>query len=125
MSQDCLRNFTEVHHLLARTIDRHLVVMCHYCMTVWPSSCHGAWHLYGHSHGRIRELPDVPRCDVGVDVWDFAPVPWEAVKRKLEGRKRKPSGDTTELDANIAENARENREIVRRLTEIVGGGDGL
>ena len=120
MSQDCLRNFTEVHQLLARSIDKQLVVLCHYCMTVWPSSCHGAWHLYGHSHGRIRELPDVPRCDVGVDVWDFSPVPWEAVKRKLEGRKRKLSGDMTELDANIAENVQANREITRSLTETEG-----
>jgi len=119
MSQDCLRNFTEVHQLLARSIEKHLVVMCHYCMTVWPSSCHGAWHLYGHSHGRIKELPDVPRCDVGVDVWDFAPVPWEAIKRKLVGRKRKLSRDTTELDANMAENIQANRDIVCGLA--VGG----
>ena len=30
MSQDCLGNFTEVHQLLARSIEKHLVVMCHY-----------------------------------------------------------------------------------------------
>ena len=111
MSQDCLRNFTEVHQLLARSIDKHLVVMCHYCMAVWPSSCHGAWHLHGHSHGRIKEFADLPRCDIGVDVWDFAPVSWETVKRKLDCRKRKLSGDTSELDVNVAENIRANREI--------------
>ena len=114
MSQDCLRNFTEVHQLLARSIDKRLVVMCHYCMVVWPSSCHGAWHVYGHSHGRIKELPDVPRCDVGVDVWDFAPVPWEAIRQKLSGRQRQLSGDLGEVDANVAENLRANRDIVRR-----------
>jgi hypothetical protein len=60
---------------------------------------------------------------VGVDVWDFAPVPWEAIKRKLEGRKRKLSGDTTELDANIAENIHANRAIIRALTETGGIGN--
>lgn len=120
MSQDCLRNFTEVHHLLARSIDKQLVVMCHYCMVTWPSSCHGAWHLYGHSHGRIRELPDIPRCDVGVDVWDFAPVPWDAVKRKLGERKRTFSGDMAELDANVAENVQSNRDIIRGLAKTGG-----
>ena len=122
MSEVCLRNFDEVHQLLARTIEKQLVVMCHYCMVTWPSSCHGAWHLYGHSHGRIKEMPNVPRCDVGVDVWDFAPVPWEAVKLKLSVRKRQFSGDVGDLDANAAENIRANREILRGLVEGRAGG---
>ena len=117
MSAVCLRNFTEVHHLLARTIDKQLVVMCHYCMVSWPSSSHGAWHLYGHSHGRIKELPNIPRCDVGVDLWDFAPVPWEIIKKKLCVRKRQLNGDVGELDANVAENIRANRDLVHGDTE--------
>jgi hypothetical protein len=56
-----------------------------------------------------------------VDVWDFAPVPWEAIKRKLVGRKRKLSSDTAKLDANMAENIQANRDIVRGL--VVGGRD--
>jgi hypothetical protein len=88
---------------------------------VWPSYCHGAWHLYGHSHGRIKELPNVPRCDVGVDVWDFAPVPWDAIKQKLSVRKRQFSGDVTGLDANMAENIRSNRDIVRALVDGYAG----
>jgi hypothetical protein len=86
-------------------------------MATWPCSCHGAWHLYGHSHGRIKEMPNMPRCDVGVDVWDFAPVPWEAVKLKLRERKREFSGDVGELDANMTENIQSNREIVRLLAD--------
>ena len=120
MSEVCLRNFDEVHQLLARTIEKQLVVMCHYCMVTWPSSCHGAWHLYGHSHGRIKEMTNLPRCDVGVDVWDFTPVPWEAVKLKLSVRKRQFSGDVGDLDANMVENIRANREIARLLAEPHG-----
>ncbi len=121
MSLDCLRNFTEVHQLLARTFDKQLVVMCHYCMTVWHSSCHGAWHLYGHSHGRIKEQPNIPRCDVGVDVWDFFPVPWEAIRLKLQGRKRELGRDTSELDANMADNITANRDIIQSLTQGATG----
>ncbi len=33
------------------------IVICHYAMRVWNRSHHGAWHLYGHSHGN---LPDTP-----------------------------------------------------------------
>ncbi len=32
----------------------------------------GALDLHGHSHGRMKPLPR--QRDVGVDVWDFAPV---------------------------------------------------
>jgi len=120
MSQDCLRNFTEVHQLLARKIDQQLIVMCHYCMLVWPSSCHGAWHLYGHSHGRIKEFSNLPRCDVGMDVWDFVPASWDAIKKKLAGRKRQLSSDTQELDANVAENLGANRAVIRGLSSTRG-----
>jgi calcineurin-like phosphoesterase family protein len=93
MSQDCLRNFTEVHQLLARTIDKRLVVMCLYCMVVWPSSCHGAWHLYGHSHGRIRELPDVPplrrrRRRVGLFAGPLGGRQAEARRKKVQAQRR-------------------------------------
>lgn len=114
MSQDCLRNFTEVHQLLARTIDQQLVVLCHYCMLVWPSSCHGAWHLYGHSHGRIKEDQTTLRSDVGVDVWDFTPIQWELIRIKLGNRNHQLSDDTREIDIYVAENLRKNRDIIRR-----------
>jgi hypothetical protein len=65
-------------------------------------------------------MPNIPRCDVGVDVWDFAPVSWEAVRLKLGVRKRQFSGDVGDLDANMVENIRANREISRRLAEPHG-----
>ena len=64
----------------------------------------------------MKEFPDLPRCDIGVDVWDFAPVPWEVVKRKLGGRKRILNRDPRELDENVASNLRANREI--RLMKV-------
>jgi calcineurin-like phosphoesterase family protein len=44
-----------------------VIVLCHYALRVWDRSHHGAWHLYGHSHG---VLPPIGRSlDVGVDVY--------------------------------------------------------
>jgi calcineurin-like phosphoesterase family protein len=39
----------------------------------------GALNLHGHSHGRLKPQPR--QIDVGVDVWDFRPVPLARLKR--------------------------------------------
>jgi hypothetical protein len=49
------------------------VVICHYAVRVWNRSHHGAWHLYGHSHGNIPDTPTSLSMDVGVDTHDFHP----------------------------------------------------
>ena len=48
-------------------------VLCHYAMRVWNRAHHGAWHLYGHSHGKLPEAPTTLSMDVGVDNHDFRP----------------------------------------------------
>jgi calcineurin-like phosphoesterase family protein len=54
-------------------VDGERVTLCHYGMRVWPASHHGAWHFFGHSHGR---LPNHGRSrDVGVDCVDVAFTP--------------------------------------------------
>jgi calcineurin-like phosphoesterase family protein len=50
------------------------IVLSHYAFEVWNAGHYGAWHLHGHSHGKLRRLPNRRRLDVGVDCWDFAPV---------------------------------------------------
>jgi len=61
---------------------KNLFVLCHYAMRVWPKSCYGSFHLYGHSHGR---LPGLGRSmDVGVDCHDFRPLRLDAVLVKLD-----------------------------------------
>ncbi len=55
------------------------IVLCHYPLTAWDSSSRGSMHLHGHCHGDLAPDPDRLRYDVGVDVWDFAPVHVEAV----------------------------------------------
>jgi calcineurin-like phosphoesterase family protein len=42
-------------------------------MRVSNRAQHGAWHLYGHSHGELPEAPTSLSMDVGVDTHDFRP----------------------------------------------------
>ena len=53
------------------------IVLCHYCLRVWPKSHYGAWHLYGHSHGRLE--PEGKSWDAGVDVNGFRPLSLDEV----------------------------------------------
>lgn len=55
--------------------------LSHYAHRVWRNSHHGAWHLYGHSHGN---LPPVGRSlDVGTMNWGYRPVSFVELKEKL------------------------------------------
>jgi calcineurin-like phosphoesterase family protein len=50
----------------------------HYPLRSWNKAFHGAWHLYGHVHGRLmREDAAKPSFlvrDVGVDACDYKPL---------------------------------------------------
>jgi len=59
------------------------IVLCHYAMRVWPRSFHGAWHLYGHSHGTLKDDPNALAFDVGVDCFNYYPISYEQVKKKM------------------------------------------
>jgi len=62
--------------------EKQHIMLCHYAMRVWYRHHHGAWHLYGHSHG---SLPGQGRsADVGVDVRNFTPVSFEKIKEEME-----------------------------------------
>jgi calcineurin-like phosphoesterase family protein len=51
------------------------IVICHYSLRTWQGQHHGAWHLYGHSHGSLPAFGK--SVDVGVDA-NFIQrnVPW-------------------------------------------------
>jgi len=94
MSSECYNSFQSVHEMgLRRRIDNKDITLCHYAMLSWASSCHGAYHTYGHSHGRMPEWDNRLMFDVGVDVWDYAPIPWEVVIEKMSRKKFKSFGD--------------------------------
>ncbi|MGO8092799.1 hypothetical protein [Rhizobium leguminosarum] len=55
-------------HALRTTDDGQDIWLSHYAGRSWPSQHYGAFHFYGHSHGK---LPGVGRSrDVGVDMPD-------------------------------------------------------
>lgn len=56
------------------------IVMFHYAMRTWQHKRRGVWHLYGHSHGTLPDLPGELCCDIGVDSWDYAPVSYDELK---------------------------------------------
>lgn len=62
----------------------------HYPMRSWDKSFHGAWHLYGHVHGRLAQEdmanPKLLARDVGVDATDFLPVSFTELKEYMAPR---------------------------------------
>lgn len=79
-----VRDFAEIK------IGGQKITLCHYAMRVWNCSHHGAWHLYGHSHGSLPDDPNSLSFDVGVDCWDFYPVSFEQVAERMKQKTFKP-----------------------------------
>ena len=62
-----VRQYVEVN------LDGIHLVLCHYPFRTWRNMNRGWVNLHGHSHGRLTPL--TRQFDVGVDVWNFRPVP--------------------------------------------------
>lgn len=82
--------FHSYHKLLETDIHGQRIVLCHYAMRVWNKSHHGAWHLYGHSHGSLPDDPNSRSFDVGVDCHDFYPLTFEQVEAIMAKKTFKP-----------------------------------
>lgn len=63
------------------------ITLNHYSMRVWNCSHHGAWQLYGHSHG---SLPDIGGLtfDVGVDAQEYRPVHFDEIAKAMKTREK-------------------------------------
>lgn len=48
-------------------MNQRFIVLCHTAFRVWERSHYGSWNLYGHSHGRLSDIPGALAFDVGVD----------------------------------------------------------
>lgn len=66
------------------------IVLCHYAMRVWNKSHYGAWQVYGHSHGSLKDDPNALSMDVGVDANDYRPISYEEVKAHMARKNWKP-----------------------------------
>lgn len=67
-----LPGWSSVCPLLELVVEGTELVLCHYALRTWPGQGRGALNLHGHSHGRLKPLPN--QFDVGVDARDFRPV---------------------------------------------------
>ena len=63
------------------------IVLCHYAMRVWHHSSRGVWHLYGHSHGNLKDDPTSLSIDVGVDSHDFQSWHLDEIRATMESRR--------------------------------------
>ena len=63
-----------------------LIVLCHYSLQVWDRSSQDSWHLFGHSHGKLKGIG--LSFDVGVDCTEFRPLSLEEVASKMALLKR-------------------------------------
>lgn len=78
-----LKGFTRLEQCHEMYVaNKVMVVLCHYGMRVWNRCHHGAFHLYGHSHGSLPG--NSQSCDVGVDCWDYTPVTFDQIKQRLD-----------------------------------------
>jgi calcineurin-like phosphoesterase family protein len=68
-----LDGWANVQSYIEITTDGVSLVLCHYPFRSWRGMDKGWLNLHGHSHGRMQPQPR--QYDVGVDVWDFRPVP--------------------------------------------------
>ena len=60
------------------------VTLSHFAHRVWNKKHYGAWHLHGHSHGRLERVPGDLSLDVGQDCWGFTPVSFDKIHGEME-----------------------------------------
>ena len=75
------------HDIFATYINGQYIVMCHYPMRSWDKSSHGSWHTFGHVHSRFDNNNYGLSCDVGVDSWNYFPVSFDMLSKKMALRK--------------------------------------
>jgi len=69
------------HIMDIRFREQHIVA-CHFSMQAWHEQHHGAWHVFGHSHGKLTGIGD--SLDVGVDAHDLYPVSFDKVSQIIK-----------------------------------------
>ena len=72
--------WTSIQHYAEMTVDRTLLILCHYPFRTWNQMGRKSVDLHGHSHGKLKPL--TRQYDVGVDAWNFRPVPLMTLLRK-------------------------------------------
>jgi calcineurin-like phosphoesterase family protein len=69
------------------------IILNHFAMRIWNRSHHGAYHLYGHSHGNIEHVPYGKSMDVCIILNNYRPFEFDEIDRILSKRDVKLLGD--------------------------------
>ena len=70
---DSIRDIAEIN------VYGQKITLYHYACRTWNCSHHGAWMLYGHSHGSLQDDPNALSFDVGVDCHNYTPLSFDDV----------------------------------------------
>jgi calcineurin-like phosphoesterase family protein len=60
------------------------IINCHYIMMIWPRSHFGSWHVFAHTHGRLKGVGK--SHDVGVDNNNLFPISFGELKKIMKGK---------------------------------------
>jgi len=71
--------FQGYYDILDTKIDTQHIVMCHYALQVWNRSHYGSYHIFGHTHDKLKSKLGTLSVDIGVDGWNFTPVAFEQI----------------------------------------------
>lgn len=116
MSQAVYNQFTEVHKgILLVPFNNNRFFLTHCPMLTWEGSHHGSINLHGHAHGRISEFDNKRRMDVGVDVWNFNPVPLGLISDIMNKRSFKHEDESLQ---NANDLLRKDY-LIKRNTELL------
>lgn len=79
LRREYLTLFSSVTDLNEININGQKIILCHYSMNVW-NKCHkGTWHLFGHSHGSLKDNPESKSFDVGINCHNYFPISFPEV----------------------------------------------
>ena len=78
--------FASISEMQELTVGGQRIFLCHYPVREWPNAWRGAWHLFGHVHGKFDREPLGLSLDVGVDSHALAPIAINRVAELLRAR---------------------------------------
>ena len=99
-------------------VAKQKIVLCHYAMRVCPRHAQGAWHLYGHSHGKLPDDARSLSIDVGVDAHAFRPWHFDELQSVMRARiAARESSALTAPGTTVGEDGRGGRATVELETD--------
>ena len=79
--------FASIDEMREIAVGGQRIFLCHYPLREWPNAWRGAWHLYGHVHGKFDAQPLGLSLDVEVDSHGFGPIGMDVVAAAIRGRR--------------------------------------